>query len=473
MENKTDSESLNKKIFSIINWLDFSLNQKFFYKKTELTDAYLFLFSSFLFYIVGNQQNSIDGAVKDYLYKTVAAVLNKYPQLDEVTCAKRIKKHFLFGNKTDFRYLLVSQIWYTVNLTGISAGDDFKNILREKLLFKEEEFSVALNYANNPQFIKDKMVAQSFSAYLDFVKNLASYNSLTIANIGVCATMSAGKSSFVNALLGYDYLPVRNEATTARVTSVYDNDHSEKLIGFTMNGDKVIRIEDNLSEKDVNVWNSDANISHILLQGDFDNIGNNGIVVAVHDTPGTNNSGDKTHHKITMDFLSSHKMDAIVFVANVEQLCTTDEKALLKELYEKVTAPQNIPMIFVLNKADSIDTEKESLEDVIVDYKEFVADIGFSDAKVFPVSSKAARLLKMAIKGHGNLFTESECDAFPSIVRKFTKRLILGNSDGSVTVSGNAQVSVDGEQYESAVLQTAFIHSGINTIEKEIESIVR
>ena len=37
--------------------------------------------------------------------------------------------------------------------------------------------------------------------------------------------MGAGKSTFINALLGCDVLPARNEATTAKITSVYDRDN--------------------------------------------------------------------------------------------------------------------------------------------------------------------------------------------------------------------------------------------------------
>ena len=471
MKRTTDSELLSNKVFSIINWIDFSFNQKFYYKKTELTNDYIFLYATFLFYVVGNEKYSLDDAVKVYLQNILSKVLNELPQYNERLSVLRIQKHLLFGNKTDLRYLLISQILYMLELLGFSAKEDFKAFLQEKLLFKEKKIIKILNRIINPSLITDKKIVQSFSEYLDFKKSLDSYKSLRIANIGVCATMSAGKSSFVNALLGYDYLPVRNEATTARITSVYDNDHSQKLIGFTMNDSKLTNIENNLSEKDVDSWNSNSDITRIFLQGDLDNIGNNGIVVAVHDTPGTNNSGDNTHHRITVDFLSTHKMDAIVFVVNAEHRCATDEKALLKELYEKAVSVQNIPVIFVLNKADSIDKEKESIDTAINQYKEYIAEIGFTNAKVLPVSAKAARLLKMALKGKGDRFTESECDDFPSIVKKFTKRLVLDNS--SASYNNNSKVVVDGESYESSLLQTALVHTGIGKIEKEIEMIVR
>ena len=265
---------------------------------------------------------------------------------------------------------------------------------------------------------------------------------------------------------------MRNEPTTARITSVYDNDNTQKLIGFTMKDGELLSLNDCLDSKTVNAWNSDDKTDRIILQGDLDNIGNNGLIVAVHDTPGTNNSGDKSHHDITFEFLKNNKMDAIIFVANVEHLCTTDDAELLKELYEKVIELQNIPVIFVLNKADSVDTEKETLESVLTHYKDYIKELGFTNSSFFPVSAKAARLLKMAIKNKSDIFSESECDIFPSIVRKFTKRLNLSDVE-EIQKADTTEITVDGEIYKKSELITALFHTGINRIEKEIETIIK
>ena len=137
------------------------------------------------------------------------------------------------------------------------------------------------------------------------------------------------------------------------------------------------------------------------------NFPNKGLIVSVHDTPGTNNSIDDSHHQITMDFLKTNKVNLLIFVADTTHLSTNDEQSLLKEIYETVISKQKIKPIFVLNKADCIDNEKESLEIIIENYRTFLSNIGFLDAKILPVSAKAARLFKMAIKGKGDKFTES------------------------------------------------------------------
>lgn len=241
----------------------------------------------------------------------------------------------------------------------------------------------------------NSFIEKTYKNFIDFKEQEEKYKTLSKKNIAVCATMSAGKSTFVNALLGRDVLPVRSEATTSKITSVYDNDNSNSLIGFVdVNGKIVDRcLDTNLSI--INGWNDDSNVSRIYLQGNLDGIGNNGIIAALHDTPGTNYSGDNTHHDITLKFLTSNKFDALIYVANATQLCTTDECIMLKEIYKNVADKNKTPVIFVLNKADCLDPEKEDVTEIIERYRNYLEKIGFNNAMVYPLSSKSARILKM------------------------------------------------------------------------------
>ena len=80
-------------------------------------------------------------------------------------------------------------------------------------------------------------------------------------------------------------------------------------------------------------------------------------------------------------------------MANATQLKTTDEYILLKEIFEKVVKANDLPVIFVLNKADQLDSEKEDISEIVDSYVNYLTEIGFENPNVFPVSSKAARLL--------------------------------------------------------------------------------
>lgn len=241
----------------------------------------------------------------------------------------------------------------------------------------------------------NRFIEKTYKEFIDFKNQEERYCTLPIKNIAVCATMSAGKSTFVNALLGRDVLPARNEATTAKITSVYDKDTVKSLLGFVQQDNVLAHRCLDTTLTTINNWNDAENVTRIFLQGDLDGIKNNSTIAAVHDTPGTNNSSDIYHYHITLHFLLDQKLDAIVYVANVTQLCTTDENMMLKEIYEKIIRKNNLPIIFVLNKADCIDVEREDIVEILKTYKKYLEEIGFDNPKIFPISSKAARILKM------------------------------------------------------------------------------
>lgn len=357
-----------------------------------------------------------------------------------------------------------------------SKSKDFfnKNIenAKDSVQKMKEGMSTLMDNVNNQ--LQDKREEQTKkSEKQKILSKLGIKNEKSIKNIAVCATMSAGKTTFVNALLGSDVLPSRNEATTAKITSVYDKDGTDHFSGFIIShNDSILETSDNVTLSTINDWNDNRLVKRIFLQGDLDNITSKNYVCAIHDTPGTNNSGDNTHHDITMQFLEDNSITAIIYIANCEHLATTDEKALLQELYEKIVLKQNTPVIFVLNKADCIDSEKDNLGKMISDYKCFLNQIGFQDFRILPFSAKNARLLKMALKGNSEIFTDSELDDFPLIVKKFSKGTDL---TGSIinTEDTNKQIEVDGEKYSYIVLNTALSHTGIREIEKEIENLLK
>lgn len=318
---------------------------------------------------------------------------------------------------------------------------------------------------------KSRILAKTYAAFATFRDSETEYARLPVKNCIVCATMSAGKSTFINALLGKDVLPARNSATTAKVTSVYDKDGADGIIGFTQKtSGEFTDVRDGVDAKTIDGWNNDAEVSRIFLQGDFDGIPNKGFKITVHDTPGTNNSGDSKHLQITKEFLCEAPADAIVYVVNTEHRCMTDEGAYLKELL-KTVIQREMPVLFLMNKADCIDTEKECL--ALEDYKSYLAGIGFSNPKVHPVSSKDARLVKMALTGRSKYFSEMELDEFPSIVRRFTKRLVFDNRPIPQDLRKDAErITIGGEEYDPSILQTALIHTGIQLIETELEKLL-
>ena len=304
-----------------------------------------------------------------------------------------------------------------------------------------------------------------YAAFVRFLEQEDQYFFLPKFNIAVCATMSAGKSTFINALLGHDYLPSRNEATTATITTVQDKDHSKSFFGCVETEMGIEPFSQEVTLEQMNCWNDSPSVQRIYLQGDLDNVGNHNAIVCVHDTPGTNNSGDENHHDITMNFLKNNPMDALIFVANGEHLCTNDEKRLLEDLQKYFSTTKRIPVIFALNKMDSFDTEKESLENIVRQYKTFVKELGFNDELVFPVSAKAARLFKMALKGNAGKFTAKERVSFDSYFHMLTQNSQEVNERFSIEIGKNS--------YPISAVKSALNQSGIFALEERMEILVQ
>ncbi|MCR5620348.1 MAG: dynamin family protein [Treponema sp.] len=316
-----------------------------------------------------------------------------------------------------FQWLLYKEFVFFCELHGKTLPDEVT--LASAFGYSERRFR-AFRLAVQKKLPANKFAARSYAEFMSFNDAELRYAQLPIKHIAVCATMSAGKSTFVNALLGRDVLPARNEATTAKITSVYDKDGAEKMIGFVQKRDGTC--DDKCSDIQLfklNEWNDSSCVERIFLQGDLDGIRNKGMIVAVHDTPGTNNSGDKSHHDMTMRFLKENTMDALVFVANATQLCTMDEKILLSELLKNIVKPFGIPVMFIMNRADELDEDKENVTDILSRYNSYLSDIGFTSPAIFPVSSQAARLLKMASSGRSLGLTPKEQRKLSSIQEQY------------------------------------------------------
>jgi GTPase SAR1 family protein len=180
--------------------------------------------------------------------------------------------------------------------------------------------------------------------------------------IVVVGEFSAGKSTFLNALMGDKYLPSFRSETTATVNFlthknkapegdglrvVYNDGNTKRFAEATF--ENVEKFATTKGEEDVA-----QKIAHVELFLESDFLKNDVILV---DSPGLNGVREG-HRKITEDQIK--KSHACIFLFNAEQPGKNTDFDFLEQLKREVST-----VLLVLNKIDSINQEEESIESVL------------------------------------------------------------------------------------------------------------
>lgn len=232
-------------------------------------------------------------------------------------------------------------------------------------------------------------------------------SSKEIIPICVMATMSSGKSTFLNAILGEEVLPEKNEACTARPLKILNVPGTEEIKAYIQKNDGNKYVVDVSNSSTVSKINSDENVSSVMLVKDIHNLRNVGKTIVLVDTPGVNNSGDIRHAERTKKTLDELKQGVIVYILNATQIATNDDELLLQMVIHHVKKEKFVKILFVLNKIDMLDEEKESVLDTIENAREYIREHGLRDFEIFPLSALTAKTLRMKLNSKKMTKTES------------------------------------------------------------------
>lgn len=242
-------------------------------------------------------------------------------------------------------------------------------------------------------------------------------------DVYVVATMSSGKSTLINAMLGRDLLPAANEATTATIARITDNDAmSGHFIAKRYNAmNQLVGQEDEVSLEHLKEWNKLEDTKLIDLEGNIVAIKERPSVrLVLTDTPGPNNSQDEEHQRTTMGFIQDSKRNPLIlYVLNASQLSTNDDRNLLglvAETMRKGGKQSKDRFIFVVNKMDVMDTENgEDIPSVLRRVNEYLTANGIHNPLVYPVSAYLTRLIRKPHDKH----TRKELNDFRAMSEVF------------------------------------------------------
>ncbi|MBR3622948.1 MAG: dynamin family protein [Selenomonadaceae bacterium] len=305
--------------------------------------------------------------------------------------------------------------------------------------------------------------------------------------INVIATMSSGKSTLINALLSCELMPSKNQACTATITEITDNDQDVfNAIVYDKNGDAVETV-DRLTYEDMDRLNSDDNVHRIAVDGDIPFIDAKDIALSLVDTPGPNNSQNQAHKDTTYSAIKNGENNLILYVLNGTQLGINDDAQLLDYVAKQIKEggkQVRDRFLFVVNKMDGFDPAKEDIGEAILAAKNYLTRHGIEDPQIFPCSAFTALNIRTHLKGLdiGHMSMD-EIDELPdaatetwSKMRKFNKFESMHLENYSV-LSPSARKEIEYRLNQAIeakdTKEQALIHCGILSIEAAIIAYVK
>ncbi len=204
------------------------------------------------------------------------------------------------------------------------------------------------------------------------------------------ATMSAGKSTLINAFIGKELSFAKKAACTSSIMYFHSAPLYYPTYQVFASGELVQEIE----PKAVREYTKGRDVS-CTINGYFEAQTRLQPLTLI-DTPGINSSRNPEHKAITREELQKNSAGIIVYVIPVETYGSDDDYFHLKYIREKVSYKK---ILFVINMMDNCDLEDDSVSEIVDAVQEHLVNIGFETPIVCPLSAKAGLLMKRVLAG--------------------------------------------------------------------------
>ncbi|AEH48652.1 dynamin family protein [Parageobacillus thermoglucosidasius] len=297
------------------------------------------------------------------------------------------------GTLPDYEDLLEICEQYIKNHSSLSLY--VEHIPAKETADKIGELKKLVEHMQNGPFeaLRDKRIQENFHKALN-----------SEFEIAVIATMSSGKSTLINALLGKELMPSKNEACTATIARIKNVPERSTFsaVCYDAYGNEIASKE-NVTYEDMDAFNSNPAVSVIQVEGNIPPISAKKMNLVLVDTPGPNNSMNHNHREHTYRVIKDDDKPMVLYVLNGTQLNTDDDYFLLNSVAEamKVGGKQSKDrFIFAVNKADEFDPEKgEDLRGVLERVKKYLEKHGIENPNIYPISAETAKVIRMYQNG--------------------------------------------------------------------------
>lgn len=297
--------------------------------------------------------------------------------------------------------------------------------------------------------------------------------------IGVIATMSSGKSTLINAFLGQELMPSKNEACTATIASIKNIDSYTNIEGrkgvfdvecFNKEGKEIVSKQPASLDK-MKAFNENPDIAHIKLVGDIPEVHSQKMNLVLMDTPGPNNSRTDEHRNCTYQVIRGEDQPVVLYVMNGTQLETNDDNSLLDAVASamKVGGKQSKDrFIFVVNKMDCFDPEKENISAVLKNVREYLEKRGIQNPNIYPVSAEIAKVIRMEKKGEKLTKAQKNTIRDADLFTDEPQMHLLNYAPLSISLKKQLDTKIEEYKCMDDLEMEALYHTGVPGVEAAI-----
>ena len=292
--------------------------------------------------------------------------------------------------------------------------------------------------------------------------------------INIVATMSAGKSTLINSLVGKKLLPSKQGACTAIITKIEDDDDSTFKAIVLDKDNKEIGKYSNIDYETMKSLNANKSVSEVNIKGNIPFVSSKDVSLIFVDTPGPDNAMDERHAEITHKALSSSSIMLVLFVMNGGTLYNNSQKSFLQDIAKSMSVggkQSKERFIFVVNKIDEYKVDDDDIEkDVLEGTRKFLKQIGIENPNIFLVSAEIALGIRRLKNAAG--------DEKQELLNEYRYKMNKLNSNVQFHLEKYAKLPASNQQIidkelEAAIknddiIEQALIHSGIRSLEEAI-----
>ncbi|HAT4307398.1 TPA: hypothetical protein I9080_001181 [Clostridium perfringens] len=307
---------------------------------------------------------------------------------------------------------------------------------------------------------------------------LSAFNHAKSSDFEVCvvATMSAGKSTLINSMIGDKLMPSKQEACTAIITRIKDTDNKSWEAEVYSKDNQLIETHKELNYETMERLNSDNNVSLIKVNGDIPFVTSEDVSLVLVDTPGPNNSRDPEHKKVQSEFLSKSSKSLVLYIME-GTFGSDDDNALLKRVADSMTVggkQSKDRFIFVINKMDDRRKEDGDTEQTLNRVRAYLKNHGIINPNIFPTAALPALNIRL-IENDVEVDEDTSDETWLKVRKLNRNESFHFESYSSLPASIRADINEKLSEAKEADddYGQALIHTGVVSVEAAIRQYVQ